>query len=301
MSNRTNAWSRIGTDVSSEAIVERAIKRAQMDWKVEQVPVTILGKIYDKQVANIRSDNKTILGIVGKDYNVIHNEEVFSMANDLVNQGRAKLEKVGELDEGRKVWLIMKLLEQELLGDKISQYMILQSSHDGSIKLRGCIAPLRTICQNQINISFKESKIQWGIMHTTSAQERIKEVEKSIENATSYIDVFNKKAEIMAAKKVSDESFWRIMKELYPVTSNDSDKKRDRIEGIISDIRDIYVNGKDLQNFKGTGWGLINAISDINTHQEPVRKCEKWEEKVFEKLVNSNNIIDKAYDLVMAA
>ena len=301
MMNRTNAWSRIGTNVGQEQMIENAIKRAQMDWEVVQKPITVDGKVYDKLVANTRSDNGEILGMVSNRYQVVQNTESFDMVNEMLKSGLISLEKMGELDGGRRTWLIAKMQDQKVVEDKVTPYLIFQNSHDGSTNLRVGIAPLRIVCQNQFNVAFKNTEQQWSIRHTSNAQNRLEEAKNTILLANDYMDTFTKDAEALVNKKVDQSQYWNIMKKLYPVNDEMSDLRKERIGEELKAIRKLYVHADDLQNYRGTAWGIFNAISDYVTHKEPRSKQDGWEERKFMKLMDNNEMLNKAHDILIAA
>jgi hypothetical protein len=49
------------------------------------------------------------------------------------------------------------------------------------------------------------------------------------------------------------------------------------------------------------GYRFINAISDFATHAKPLRERSNYRESLFAKTVDGNPLIDKAYQMVMAA
>ena len=45
----------------------------------------------------------------------------------------------------------------------------------------------------------------------------------------------------------------------------------------------------------------MNAVSDYATHAKPLRETANYQENMFAKTVEGNPLIDKAYELVLAA
>jgi hypothetical protein len=50
----------------------------------------------------------------------------------------------------------------------------------------------------------------------------------------------------------------------------------------------------DIAKFRGTGWGLINAVSDMVYHGDPLRKTKNYNANRWEKSISGNAILDKA-------
>ena len=46
---------------------------------------------------------------------------------------------------------------------------------------------------------------------------------------------------------------------------------------------------------------FLNAVSDFATHAQPLRETATYRENLFARTMEGNPLIDKAYDLVLAA
>jgi hypothetical protein len=67
------------------------------------------------------------------------------------------------------------------------------------------------------------------------------------------------------------------------------------------DAKQRYFDAPDLQYVGKNGYRFINAISDFATHAKPLRERSNYRESLFAKTVDGNPLIDKAYQMVMAA
>ena len=64
-----------------------ALKLAGLDWTVEQTPVFMDdGTEIENYKANIRSDDKTVLGIVTNRYKIVQNADAFSFTDAIVGE-----------------------------------------------------------------------------------------------------------------------------------------------------------------------------------------------------------------------
>jgi hypothetical protein len=80
------------------------------------------------------------------------------------------------------------------------------------------------------------------------------------------------------------------------------DRKNPFAEAVaVKDGKFIEVgSAKDIEKFVGTGWGVIQAVSDMATHQQPSRKGINYQENLFAKTIDGHPMIDKAYEIVNA-
>ena len=63
-------------------------------------------------------------------------------------------------------------------------------------------------------------------------------------------------------------------------------------------VREVPWHG--LGNIRGTGWGFMNAVSDMTTHRPPARKTENYQENMFIYTLDAPVILDAALKLVKA-
>ena len=59
-----------------------------------------------------------------------------------------------------------------------------------------------------------------------------------------------------------------------------------------------YFHAPDLKDVGKNGYRFINAVSDFATHAQPTRKTKNYKENLFQKTMDGNPLIDKAYQLV---
>jgi phage/plasmid-like protein (TIGR03299 family) len=139
------AWHRLGTVIAQATTSAEAIGLAGLDWRVQQWNVRPFGP--DDQtvgtdiadtVANVRTDTKAVLGVVGKRYRVFQNHEAFDFMDALVGDKLAIYETAGSLHGGKRVWMLARIPKEYRAGadDLIKPYVLLTNTHDGSQALR---------------------------------------------------------------------------------------------------------------------------------------------------------------------
>ena len=150
---RTTPWHGLGTRVEEALTSKDALHYSGLDWKVEQEAL-MTETFHDVEgfKANVRSDNRAVLGVVSNRYQVVQNEEAFAFTDALVGEG-VTYETAGSLNGGRRVWLLAKLPEKyQLVGDTVEPYVVFTNSHDGSAAIRMACTPVRVVCQNTLNL-----------------------------------------------------------------------------------------------------------------------------------------------------
>lgn len=265
---RTATWSNIGYDIRKATTVEEALKLSHLDYTVEKVPCFLADGTPIPGAFCTKKENSTeTFGVVGKEFSIIQNIEGFDFINALVGEGLTFL-KAGE--NRKMVWIIGQLPTIEVLGDKVTPHVIFQNSHGGNTTLKATIAPLRIICQNQFNLTFRKADNKISLRHTSSIKERLHTAETVLAQNSIYLDEFKKKAEEMASTKISKAKVDSFLDSIFEVKADFNPTKVKAVEEKRARFMAAY-QAEDNQNFIGTQWGLVNAYTDYVTHK-PLKK-----------------------------
>ena len=297
---RFKPWHNLGTPVEEAPNSEEALKLAGLDWTVSPHAVkdAETGLIIPNTFSNCRSSDNTSLGIVSDRYKIVQNVDAFRFTDELLG-GDVRYETAGSLKEGRTIWLLAKLPETEILGDKFEQYLVFANSHDGTGRVRVCCTPIRVCCQNTLNYSLSSAKRSWSMTHAGNIEYKLDEAHKTLELAGKYISRLKVEADKRAIAKISDEQFNTFVCNLFPITEDMSDRQKGNAEQNRASLIRCY-DAEDLANFVGTQWGVLNAVSDFATHTTPNRMTDTYWENNWGKVMEGHPIMDKAYDLLKA-
>lgn len=272
MSVRQVPWHGIGTVVQEAPTAEEAIHLAGLDWEVEQKPIYCEGMLAPGALGNVRTrinpdtgeTEKSILGIVTESYKPIQNSEAFDFFDSLIGK-EAHYETAGSLGEGRRIFLTA-LMEQDwkVADDKIETYLLLTNGHDGRHALRAAITPIRVVCQNTLNAALRDCQRSWAIPHVTGIKEKAREAREALGLTAAYMNAFVEFGNRAADKKVSNKMMSNLMKELFaPLRQTDQGKKN--FEKRVS-VFEQCLQRPDIKPYAGTLWGVLNAVSDYETH-----------------------------------
>lgn len=275
---RNTTWSKIGTGVEEAKTISEVLEKSNLDYNVvSKNLVTVDGAPINSKMANVKEDDVTkVMGVVSKGYRIIQNSEAFDFMDYVDN---IEYLKAGET-KGGMVYVIGKLPEVTILGDKFTPNVIMQNGFNGRYAIKAAICPLRIVCQNQFNIAFRETSNTMTIKHSSMSYAKMNEGKKLIISTANYMNTLNAEAEKYAKIKMTDFEIEKFFNDYFPIKEDMSDCQKSRIEEKRNALRMAY-RADDNTNFKNTAWGLINAMSDYITHIEPNRKTNEWEEKKF--------------------
>ena len=163
-------WHGLGTIVEEAPTSKEAIELAGLNWKVESKPVfNEKNEEIPGFIANTRNTDGKVFGIVSNRYNIVQNEDAFSFTDSLIGED-VRYETAGSLREGRTVWLLAKMPERKILGDKFDPYICFTNSHDGFGAVKVCMTPIRVVCNNTLNLALSNANRMWSTRHIGDIQ-----------------------------------------------------------------------------------------------------------------------------------
>ena len=277
---REPAWHGLGEVFTEEVSTAEMLKKAKLNkWNVRLEDVAIpAGMESDKSYSFVVRDNpfiqgnKDVLGVVGERYAPLQNEELFDFADNLLDNG-GRWETAGSIKGGRVVFGALALERETVIdpngvGDKVNTYLLVNTSHDGSVAIQASITPVRVVCANTLNLALGNRgrngsvKQSFKIRHTQTASGKVQIAREALGLANAYIDEFSLMANKMIQTEVSKKKFDEIVLALYPEPKDDSKKvSATKYANKIDLINDIYVG--DFNNtITGTAWGVANALTE---------------------------------------
>ena len=289
MTTRTATWTNIGSDIRKASTVQEALELSGLNYTVEKVPVYLdNGLQVPGAFCTKREDSDVTYGVVGSQFEIVQNIEGFDFINNMVPEG-LKFLKAGE--NKKFIYIIAQLPSIDVLGDEVAPHIIFQNSHSGSTTLKATIAPLRIVCENQFNITFKKANNKISLRHTKSIKGRLHTAQEVLIQSSEYLSEFQKSALLMAQKKVSKSQVDDLMDKIFYIKEEFTPTQVRRVE----EKRDRFLKAyqaEDNQNFIGTQWGLVNAYTDFVTHKELRKDTPQALENHFIKSTLKGSIND---------
>ena len=317
VSARQHAWHRLGTVLPAEFDAAQAMQHAKLGgWRVRKEPLTTTVLTPDgvsslpvpDQFASVRTHPVTgrpdVLGVVGRGYTPIQNEDHAELLDRLVDQSGAHFETAGSLRGGRQVFVSMKLPRTMRIGgvDPVDLYLIACNSHDGTSAFRLLVSPVRVVCANTQAAAIRGAKSSYSIRHTAGAKGQIAQARAALGLTWAYAEAFERQAEQMIAATISTDEFTGIVGRLWPV---DADSKRSKTigENRRYELVQLLRHSPTNEDIRGTRWAAYQAITEYADHLAPVR--DEWNPAAAraERAVTSSSVAQvktRAFDLLAA-
>jgi len=276
---RQPAWHGLGEVFTEEVSTTEMLQKAKLNnWNVRLEDVAIPeGMDSDKGYSFVVRDNpftqgnKNVLGVVGERYVPLQNEDLFDFADNILDNG-GRWETAGSIKGGRIVFGSLALERETVLdpngvSDKVNTYLLVNTSHDGSIAIQASITPVRVVCANTLNLALGNRgrggsvKQSFKIRHTQTASGKVAVAREALGLANAYMDEFDKMASAMIQTEITKAEFDKIVELAYPTPEKDAKGSAKKHTDKIDLINSIYVG--DFNNtISGTAWGAFNALTE---------------------------------------
>ena len=190
--------------------------------------------------------------------------------------------------------MLVRLPETDILGDEIENYLFLSNSHDGTSGLTCGITNIRVCCNNTLQMAEKGAQRIWKIRHCASLKDKIIEAEESLGLALTYQERVAEDAERMARKKIDEKKFFEVFFKKLDLAEKNREK-------VMNNILELYTGKDDLQNFRGSAWGMYNAVADYVSNSEPIRKTDKSDSWRMWNFMAGYPMIETTQEILLAA
>lgn len=268
---REPAWHGLGTILDHEVSTSEMLQVAHLaGWDVRLDDIDLPGRSHKNFFAVTRKNpfdgDRDVLGVVGERYKVLQNEDLFSFADNMLDGGR--WETAGSIKNGTVVFGSLALdrevvLDEKGVGDKINTYLLVHTSHDGSLAVQASVTPVRVVCQNTLNYALHGVKQSYKIRHTSTVTGKVAAAREALGLANKYLDEFETEAQTLIQKEITADTFFDIIKAAYPEPDKDVKGSLTKWTNKVDTLWDIYQGDTVAQaGIMNTAWGAYNTLTE---------------------------------------
>jgi phage/plasmid-like protein (TIGR03299 family) len=268
---REPAWHGLGTILDHEVSTSEMLRVAHLaGWDVRLDDIDLPGRSHKNFFAVTRKNpfdgDRDVLGVVGERYKVLQNEDLFSFADNMLDGGR--WETAGSIKNGTVVFGSLALDREVVLDpngatDKVNTYLLVHTSHDGSLAVQASVTPVRVVCQNTLNYALSGVKQSYKIRHTSTVTGKVAAAREALGLANAYLDEFEKEAQTLITKEITADTFFDIVKAAYPEPDKDVKGSLTKWTNKVDTLWDIYQGDTVAQaGIMNTAWGAYNTLTE---------------------------------------
>jgi phage/plasmid-like protein (TIGR03299 family) len=321
---KEKAWHGLGQIVEGYPTSAEALHMAGLDYEVQKRRLFTLScnmpnpkedgisSIQPLEVpefyATVRTDSEAVLGVVGKDYEVVQNTDAFAFFDAIVGGDGIQYETAGALGRGERIFITAKLPSYIRVGsdDLIEQYLFLTTSHDGFGSITAAFTPVRIVCNNTLNAALRNCSNALKIRHTTNAKERLTQAHQLMGISNQFSQqlegIFNRWAKI----RITDPEVKKLIQmALVPnkeVLKNIQAGREDGLSTCFRNMTDAafeYAMSNDSQQLATTKGSLFGAYNAVTGYFQNVRTYKNEEAKLKSLLLGGTGQMrtQKAFNL----
>jgi phage/plasmid-like protein (TIGR03299 family) len=285
---RNAAWHGLGTVVESAPNPFAALRLAGMEWTVEEsANVTGIfnpGEQSEYRVSTdtakvlVRSDDHSVLGVVGPDYTPVQNQTLAELAyalRDASSDQGVRIESAGSIRGGKRVWFLIQAPTVEIgsKGDITNPYLMLANGHDGGESLKAFGTNVRVVCANTYRAALGQARDVISFRHTSGINDRVEHLKTTINAWFKSIETGREFATALAARKMTRtqvQDLWvEVIQRLdgeIPAKPKNGWEERSREQAIAGLAHMAQVFDRESQQFGATAWVAANAATNWIQH-----------------------------------
>lgn len=271
------AWHGLGTVLpeGSETLydVELALQASGCGFHTEKVPTFINynGEVKETgHYSTVRTDTGAILGNVGERYQVLQTVDQFRWFQPFLDTKEVSFEACLALRGGAIVSVLARIQreDEKVANDHIRKYLLLASSHDGSLATNVGYSPIRVVCMNTLKMTLKDANSAlFKIRHTKSQHNALSQVRETIDLIDREFKATAQQYQRLADCGISIDDLQKYVKLVMQV--KDGEEVSTRKKNIMDTIVRMAISGigqsgdeRDLSY-----WTAYQGVTEYVTHE----------------------------------
>jgi phage/plasmid-like protein (TIGR03299 family) len=311
------AWGEVVRGVDPEEARDAAalIAAAGLDWTVEQHRLeAVIAREHQsvrvpvpRHVANVRSDTRAVLGVVGEGYEPLQNAAAFAFCDAITDSGRAHWIGAGSTRGGARVHALMRLDREIRIGgaegEDVLPLLCFRNGHDGGLAVTVSVIPFRLACLNGMLLPIEGAQRTWKARHTANVEAKLADARRTLGIAWRYYDELEELGGRLIRERIGEGEFERFLARLVPLPDPVPDEGGRAVrnaERVREAIRTAYRVAPDLDGVRGTRWGALQAVTAYVDHAQPTRRTTTRTEAEarFERATQAQPLKDRALALL---
>jgi phage/plasmid-like protein (TIGR03299 family) len=307
-----------GFEPSDGSSAAATIDAAGLAWTVEQHPLeaVLTHPVSEptrvpvpRVVANVRSDTRAVLGVVGEGYEPLQNRAAFAFCDAITDSGEAHWLGAAETRGGARIHALMQLDRAIRIGDAegedVLPLLCFRNGHDGGLAVTISVAPFRLVCLNGMMLLLNGAERTWKARHTANLDARLADARRTLGIAWRYYDELEQIGGQLIGERMSPAEFERFVAQLVPLPeprpeATNGGRAIRNVERVREAIATAYRATPDLANITGTRWGALQAVTAYVDYVQPTRATagRSHSEARFERATEPAPLKDRALALL---
>lgn len=174
----------------------------------------------------VRDDTHEVIGMMGKGYTIIQNEQCMNILEDLFKEEpRMKLVRGGHFRNCERLFIIAELPDPIVVGkDRIEKYIMILWSHTGAASVVVRFLPSLQSWQGLNTFLHSEAEIK--VRHTKNGHIRMEEAQEILLKAKKFFDNIGNVYKRLADTPFDDTAMSTYLDILFPEKDEETDRQK---------------------------------------------------------------------------
>jgi len=300
-----SVWHGEGNVLPLHAPLTEWKREAGLEWEAVSSPILFNNRddiptVFPDKMALFRSDNNAPLSVVSDSYKIVQPSEVVDFFADLLDKNGMEMSSCGSLFGGKRFFATAKLNDIEIIkGDKITGYLLLATSLDGSMATTAKTTSVRTVCSNTLTMAIDEKSANMvKVPHSTEFNVNRAKLNLGLieESQEKFMENMRK----LASVTVSDSDVRKIYNEIFYNKDVSAEDQHGTTVKKVNDIMQLYKYGNGSNFGQGTLYNTLQGVTDYfsNNIKSKTESAKFWHsfygtaEKI--KLQTQKTLLDMA-------
>jgi len=281
-----------------EDVIERLFPWKAIEGDLVSTAITEGGVLTVRDTTRktiLRPDTGAILNVPKKGYKIHQYDEWLIEKVTTALDDDLSIASAGLLKGGGVAWVTVEVPDNIVTpeGVEFRPFILAATAHDGSLSSTYKRAIQLPVCDNTLSIALGEASETLKIKHTRNSEVSPKALKDALGVIYSTADEFQKEVAALTSVKVSDAEFQAFLDSLAPVP--DEEGVEERLELNKQDtLRTLWNGDPRVAPWKGTAWGVLQAMNTAQHHEFTVRGMERSERNMLNVVTGETDKADRA-------
>lgn len=224
-----------------------------------------------------------------------YDEWLIAQAANLLDDSELSIGSAGLLRQGGLAWVQVEVPETIDTPEGVSfrPFLTSATSLDGSLSSTYNTGVQLVVCDNTLSAALgDESAKQVKIKHSRNSIGRLTEVREALELVHRVADDYSAQVHVLCATEVSDKA-WASFLDAHVELPKEAGRSRTLAEGKREALQLLWNNDNRVSPWKGTAFGVIQAVNTFTHHVATTRGASKAERNAERAVLGKVDQLDQ--------
>lgn len=226
-------------------------------------------------------DMGEILGLFKLGYQVHAYGEWLVDAVSLILDSGLRISSAGVLKSGALAYVQCELAESvQTAGGVVRPFITAATSLDGSLSTTYGVGAIRTVCDNTLGMALRADQsagTQHKVRHSKGSLDKLTDVRAALGIFVNLADDYSESIAVQCETEVTDRQWAAFLAAHAPITKDAGKITTTLAEKRRDELSTLWNNDARVAPWKGTVFGVVQAVNTHAHHVQTVRGMERAE------------------------